>query len=208
LTQPARNRGTTRRSWLLAGLTIPLFRLRAATSFKVTYDGDNLYPVATGLHFLTPKVVNRLRDSADTQAFISQLTIFDAERGTREKPPAHARLIVSCSPWAETIHIVIPGTGSQDVLSAAQAESWFLDTLFISTSGLDPTKKYRVQFEMRSRIQSGSDLSHLLDLNFSLASMIDMFSHKTSGDEQIWNVGTTFVLKELPRLVGRVARHG
>ena len=41
----------SRRSWLLAGLAIPLFRARAADPLKVTYDGDNLHVAAPDLAF-------------------------------------------------------------------------------------------------------------------------------------------------------------
>ena len=106
--QDARGQGTTRRSWLLACLAIPLSRVRAASNFSVTYDGDNLYPAAPDFHFLTPKVVARLRDSADTQAFISQLTIFSAQSDMPLRQ-AHARLVVSYSIWEETFASRHPG---------------------------------------------------------------------------------------------------
>ena len=79
MAQPSRESraaaGISRRGWLIAGLAIPLFRAKAASSLTATYDGDNLYPLAPSLHFLTGKVLDRLRDSADIQVFGSQLSV-------------------------------------------------------------------------------------------------------------------------------------
>ena len=207
MTRTERTRGTTRRSWLLACLVAPLFRARAAGNFSVTYDGDNLYPAAPDFHFLTPKVVARLRDSADTQAFISQLTIF----GSANQPlvrPAHARLIVSYSIWEEKFTVAIPGVRSQEGLSAAKAESWCLENLAISASGLDPGRPFRMRFELRSVRRT--DLSRVLgDMGLSIVSMIDIFSRRAGAGEETWTLETGWLrLIELPRLSGRPAHRG
>jgi hypothetical protein len=201
-----RARGTTRRSWLLAGLAIPLFRLRAATNFSVTYDGDSLYPVAPDLHFLTPKVVKALKDSADTQAFISRLTIF----GVNDAPIRRAagRLVVSYSIWEETFKVAIPGIGSQEGLTAAQAESWCLENLAINASGLDPTQPFRVRFELRSVPRA--DLNRVLgDMGISIVTMIDIFSRKAGAGVDAWSRETGWLrLMDLPRLSGRPSHRG
>lgn len=201
-----RARGTTRRSWLLAGLALPLFRLRAAVNFSVTYDGDSLYPVAPDLHFLTPKVVKALRDSADTQAFISRLTIFGVNDATIRQVPA--RLVVSYSIWEETFKVAIPGIGSQEGLSAAQAESWCLENLAINASGLDPTQPFRVRFELRPVPRA--DLNRVLgDSGISLLTMIDIFSRKAGAGVETWTRETGWLrLIDLPRLSGRPSHHG
>jgi hypothetical protein len=151
--------------------------------------------------------VARLRDSADTQAFISQLTIFG---GQNEAPfrQAHARLIVSYSIWEETFTVAIPGFRSQDGLSAARAESWCLENLAISASGLDPIKPFRMRFELRSVRRT--DLSRVLgDMGISLVSMIDIFSRKAGAGEETWTLETGWLrLVELPRLSGRPAHRG
>jgi hypothetical protein len=187
-------------------LALPLFRARAGSTFSPTYDGDNLYPAAPDFHFLTPKVVARLRDSADTQAFISQLTIFGGQNEVLRQ--AHARLIVSYSIWEQTFTVAIPGFRSQEGLSAARAESWCLENLAISASGLDPIKPFRMRLELRS-VQR-TDLSRVLgDMGISLVSMIDIFSRKAGAREETWTLNTDWLrLVELPRLSGRPAHHG
>ena len=199
-------RGTTRRSWLLASLAIPLFRLRAAPNFSVTYDGDSLYPVAPDLHFLTPRVVNQLRDSADTQAFISRLTIFGANDTPVRSAPG--RLVVSYSIWDEKFKVAIPGIGSQEGLTAAQAESWCFENLSINTSGLDPTQPFRVRFELRSVPRA--DLKRVLgDTGISIATMIDILSRKAGAGVDPWTRETGWLrLIDLPRLSGRPSHRG
>lgn len=202
-----RARGTTRRGWLLGWLAIPLFRVRAAASFSVTYDGDNLYPVAPGFHFLTPKIVARLRDSADTQAFIAQLTIFGGRNGLPLRQ-AHNRLVVSYSIWEDTFKVAIPGVRSQEGLSAAQAETWCLENLAISAQGLDPTQPFRMRFELRSVPRA--DLNKVLgDMGISIVSMIDIFSRKAGAGVDSWTLQTDWLrLIDLPRLSGRPSHRG
>src|SRR5579872_2517954 len=65
----------SRRSWLLAGLAIPLFPLRAAESLGVTFDGDNLHVSAPKLHFLSGKPLERLKNGA-TVVYLTQLTLY------------------------------------------------------------------------------------------------------------------------------------
>jgi hypothetical protein len=200
--------GISRRSWLMAGLAIPLFRARAASTLTATYDGDNLYPVAPSLHFLTGKVLDRLRDSADIQVFVSQLTLFREEGG----PPvrqAHAEFVVSYSIWEEKFKVAIPGSAarSQEGLSAAEAEAWCMENVAISASGLAPDKPFRMRFELRSK--QPRDLSRVMgDLGISLTGMIEIFSRKP-GDDPHWTLETGWLrLLDLPRLSGRPARRG
>lgn len=205
--------GISRRGWLLAGLALPLFRARGASNiasnFTATYDGDNLYPLAPSLHFLSGKVLDRLRDSADIQVFVSQLTLFheDSEVPVRQ---ARARFIVSYSIWEEKFKVAIPGSAarSQEGLSAAEAEAWCLENAAISSSGLEPNQPFRMRFELRS-VQP-RDLSRVLgDLGLSLTGMIEIFSRKAGADDPHWILETGWLrLLNLPRLSGRPARRG
>ena len=92
MAQQARNPRISRRSWLLAGLGIPLLRARAEGPLAVTFDGDNLHVAAPGLHFLTGKPLDRLKDAA-TVVFVSQITLFSDDHGTIFRRPVTERLI-------------------------------------------------------------------------------------------------------------------
>lgn len=197
--------GMSRRGWLMAGLAIPLFRARAASNLTAKYDGDLLYPVAPNLHFLTGKVLDRLRDSADIQVFVSQLQLFHPDDAAPLRQ-AHARFVVSYNIWEEKFKVAIPGLGSQEGLSAAEAEKWCLENTTISASGIPPDKPFRMRFELRS--VPPRDLSRVMgDLGISFSSLVEFFSRKSGGAESYPPLETGWLrLLDLPRLSGRPAR--
>jgi len=210
MAQPSRESraaaGISRRGWLIAGLAIPLFRARAASRLSVEYDGDLLYPVAPSLHFLTGKVLERLVDSADTQAFIAQLTLSYQDGAVVSRQPT--RFVVSYALWEEKFKVAIPGSTvrSREGLSQTEAEAWCLENAAISASGLAADRPFRMRFELRSVPQR--DLSRVMsDLGISLTSMIEIFSRKSPGGESIPPLETGWLrLRDLPRLSGRPAR--
>jgi hypothetical protein len=171
----------------------------------VEYDGDLLYPVAPSLHFLTGKVLDRLRDSADTQAFISQLTLFYEDGAVVSRKPT--RFVVSYSLWEEKFNVAIPGSArSLEGVSATQAEAWCLENSAISASGLAPDKPFHMRFDLR--MVQPRDLSRVMgDLGISLTTMIDIFSRKPGGGESYPPLDSGWLrLRDLPRLAGRPAR--
>src|SRR5260370_20236077 len=87
----------SRRSWLLAGLTVSLFSARAADSMKVFYDGDNLHVAAPTLHFLTGKPLERLK-YGDVVAYVVQLELLNESR-TAGVRPQKTRFVVSYPLW-------------------------------------------------------------------------------------------------------------
>lgn len=211
MAQPSRESraaaGISRRGWLLAGLAIPLFRAKAASRLSVEYDGDLLYPVAPSLHFLTGKVLDRLKDSADIQVFGSQLTLFYEDGETLRQ--SRSRFVVSYALWDEKFKVTITGstTRSREGLSQAEAEAWCFENAAISASGLAPDRPFRMRFELRS--VEKRDLSKVMgDLGISLTSMIEIFSRKPGGGESYPVLETGLLrLRDLPRLSGRPARH-
>jgi hypothetical protein len=205
----AREKGISRRNWLLAGLAIPLFRARADNNLIVTYDGDNLYPVAPSLHFLTGRVLDRLRDSGDIQAFISRLSLFHQDSDLPLRSAA-ARFVVSYSIWEERFKVTIPGPTARSVegLTAPEAEAWCMSNLAISASGLAPAKPFRMRLELRPVPQR--DLSRVLgDSGLSISSMIEILGRKAGVDEKLQILQTGWMrLIDLPRLKGRPPRNG
>jgi hypothetical protein len=125
----ARDIRISRRSWLLAGLAIPLSRLRAAETLSGSYDGDEIHPVAPSLHFLSGRSLARLKDG-NTVAFLSQLTVFGDEQRLNPIHKQFDRLIVSYDIWEENrFSVTIPGPPGTRRLSirgasAPAAETW------------------------------------------------------------------------------------
>jgi hypothetical protein len=179
----ARDNRISRRSWLLAGLVIPVFRARTAEPLDVSFDGDNLHVAAPGLHFLTGKPLERLKN-ADTVAFLSQLTLYSDDHGTvfRRIPE---RLVVSYDLWEEKF-------------SAGQAEAWCIDNVAISALGLAPERPFWLKFELRTTDRR--ELASVVgDSGISLSTLIDLFSHPQGGDLYWSRSAGPLRLRDLPR---------
>src|SRR5262245_61186457 len=107
MARSAQNKGISRRSWLLAGLAIPLSSAPAAEEFTVSFDGDNLHIAAPNLHFLTGRALSRVRD-ADTVTFFSQISLFGDAQGVTLVRRAAERVVVSYALWEEKFAVNIP----------------------------------------------------------------------------------------------------
>jgi hypothetical protein len=196
---PARDDRISRRSWLLAGMAIPLFRLRAAESLAVSFDGDNLRVAAPDLHFLVGKPLERLKD-ASTVTFLSQLTLFSDAHGTVFKRAAE-RLVVSYDLWEEKFSVTIPGGSKRHIpnVSAREAESWCLENLAISALGVERSRPFWLRFELRTADRH--ELASVVgDSGVSLSGLIDLFSRKPGAGEPSWvRTHGPFRLQDLPR---------
>jgi hypothetical protein len=208
MAQPARNERFSRRSWLLAGLAIPLFRLRAAPSLNVSYDGDNVHVSAPDLHFLSGRPLQRLKEAA-TVVFVSRITLYSDNAGTifRQVP---ARLIFSYDLWKETFAVSMPGGGprSQSNLTAAQAEAWCMENLAISALGMAPDRPFWLRFDLRTA--SPKELGRVVgDSGISISGLIEIFSRKPGADDSSWTRSAgPLRLSDLPRIPGRGIRIG
>lgn len=198
----------SRRSWLLAGLTIPLFRARGAAALSVSSDGDSLYVAAPQLHFLTGRPLVRLMDG-NTVVFLSQITLFgDANHMTmiRKQPE---QITVSYAIWDEKfkVDLAVDRRSAKD-LSLSQTESWCMQNLAISALGLEPLRPFWLRFELRSA--SERDLSSVRsEGGISIRGLIEAFSHRAGNDEfhRALEAGP-LRLVDLPRTVIRRTHNG
>jgi hypothetical protein len=199
----------TRRSWLLAGLTIPLFSARANPILDVTFDGDDLHVAAPKLHFLTGRPLARLKD-ANTVVFVSKLSLF------REPPgpavPFHLRIerfTVSYDIWEEKFKVVLPMEGrSKTDLSLLDAETWCLDNLAVSALGVEPFRPFWLSLDLRTVSQR--ELSSLAgEGGISMRGLIDLLSRKPGSDQDHWTAEAgPLRLADLPRKIVRRTRNG
>src|ERR1051326_300342 len=172
--QFAANNRLRRRRWLLAGLAIPLSTARADHPLEVTFDGDNIHVAAPGLHFLTGKPLERLKNAA-TVVFVSQITLFSDDRQTIFRRPVAERVLVSFSLGEEKFSVTIRGGDSTRttprLLTAQQAETWCIENLAISSLGLAPERPFWLRFELRAA--DPKDLGALMgDSGISLGTLI------------------------------------
>jgi hypothetical protein len=203
----ARDNRISRRGWLLAGLAIALFRARAEGNLDVTFDGDSLRPGVSGLHFLTGKALDRLKD-ARTVVFLSQLTLLGDDHVTvfRRAPQ---RFFVSYALWDEKFKVTIPGATPESSLwsTAEQAENWCLDNLAISALGMAPDRPYWLRFELATI--DPKDLSRVwTDSGISIRGLIETLGRKPDPHEMHWSMEKRLRLMDLRRTVARGNRNG
>ncbi len=198
----ARNEGISRRSWLLAGLAIPLSRASAEPRLEVSFDGDNLHVTAPGLHFLTGSALKRL-ENADTVVFLSQITLFSDQFVTPIRRPVQERLVVSYALWERRFAVAMPGAPVAPVegLTDSQAENWCIRNLAVNALGLDPGRTFWLKFELRTAPRK--DTSALIsESGLSLLKVIDIMSRRPKPDEPSWTLMTgPLRLADLPRTV-------
>ena len=206
---PARESQISRRSWLLAGLTVSVFPAPGAQPMDVTFDGDNLHVSAPSLHFLTGKPLERLKDAA-TVVFLSQLTLFSENRDVAIRR-APVRFVVSYDLWEEKFSVTQLGSiprSTPHVLSAEAAEAWCLEGLAIGALGLPPDRPFWLRFELRTADQK--DLAGGAgEPGLNLRSLIELFSRRPGPDDPNWtrDVGP-LRLEDLRHAAGRGARNG
>jgi hypothetical protein len=197
----------SRRSWLLAGLTVPLFRAWAEPLLRVTSDGDNLHVAAPQLHFLTGRPLARLKDG-NIVVFLSQLTLLRDDRVTviRRKPE---RITISYDLWEEKFQVgMAVDRRSAARLSMEETEAWCLENLAISALGLETQRPFWLRFELRAA--SEKEVSAVAgDNGISIRSLIDMFSRRAGADEEHISLNAgPLRLGDLPRTAGRRTRNG
>ena len=212
MAQNARDTRISRRSWLLAGLALPLFRARAADELPPPrFDGDILQPVLPSIHFLTGKPLERLTNG-NTVAFLAQITLFSDEHHTTLKYSPIQRFILSRDIWNETFKVTIPALTPHDRvgLTTTQAESWCLENIVISAAEVPKDKPLWLRCDLRTVHQD--DLSRVVgDKGISFLSIFEYLSRKAGSSEPQWSFETPrpFRLQDLPRqLFGRVTRLG
>jgi len=204
----ARDAQISRRSWLLAGMAASLSGVRAADSFAVTFDGDNLHVSAPSLHFLSGNPLARLKDGA-TVVFLSQLTLFgDAYATVLRRAPVE-RFVISYDIWADDkFSVVVPGARSAANLPAAATEAWCLENLAINAFGLAPDRPFWLQLEMRTADQR--ELSSVVSgPGISLGNLILLLGRKPGSDDPQWRrQAGPLRLVDLVRTPGRGSRNG
>jgi hypothetical protein len=200
----------SRRSWLLAGLTFPLFSARAADSMKVFYEGDNLHVAAPTLHFLTGKPLERLK-YGDVVAYVLQLELLNEAR-TMVVRPQKGRFVVSYALWEEKFSVTqlatAPGIAPRTVegLSATDAETWCFNNLTMSTLGLEPSQYYWLRLELRTG--TARDFADDSKIGISIKDLIDLLGRKNTEVTHWGPLETRVRLADLPRMAGRGSRNG
>ncbi len=191
--RPAR---MSRRSWLAAGLALPMLIGHAAT-MDVAFDGDTLRPLVPDLHFLTGRALERLKD-ARTVVFLSQITLLRDDHVTPFRR-APQRFYVSYDIWEGRFKVTIPGVTPESRLglSAAQAEAWCMENMTVSALGLAPDQDFWMRLDLRTA--DPKDMASIVsESGISISALIELFSRKPDGEPH-WTMERRLRLADLHR---------
>lgn len=176
-------------------LAVNLLALTVPTGLAPHRSGGDIHITAPSLHFLTGKSLARLHDGAAVP-FDFQLVI---TAGSRDNVVARSleRFTVSYDVWEEKFSVVrvrdFHRSGMR--LSAASAESWCLDNIFVPAAGLPADRQLWAHLEIRSA-ESKEPLAETSGIN--LATLIEIFSRPTRPQQDHWSMeSAAFQLADL-----------
>jgi hypothetical protein len=197
---PAWDRGISRRSWLLAGLTVPLFSARAGDSLNVRYDGDTIRVAPPNVHFLSSKPLERLHDGAAV-AYVAQLDLLSEDRVPRAQQKA--RFVVSYALWEEKYSVTQLGKTPRTVdgLSASAAEAWCFDGLALGTTGIPLDRYFFLRFEIRTG--GPRDLQGDTIPGIGFKELIQLLGQRKTEELHWGPLEMRVRLADLPRMAGR-----
>lgn len=192
----------------MAGVVIPVSRAFAPVPLAVTWDGDSIHIAAPQLHFLTGKPLERLKDASPV-TFLAQLTIStDAIRTPFRRLPE--RFVVSYDIWAEKFKVTRLGgmPRSASHLTAAAAEAWCIESMVISSAGIDPQRPFWLRFELRAA-DPKEEAAVVGEPGINITRMIEVFSRRPRSEQPSWTLDTgPLRLADLRRAETRGARSG
>ncbi|MGB7760741.1 MAG: hypothetical protein WBL61_12990 [Bryobacteraceae bacterium] len=189
-----------RRSWLAAGLALPLLIAHAA-SLDVAFDGDTLRPVLPDLHFISGRPLERLKD-AQTVVFLSQITLLRDDRVTPFRR-APQRFYVSYDIWEGRFKVTIPGATPESRLglTAEQAEAWCVDNMVVSALGVAPDQDIWMRFDLRT-VDPKDAANIVSESGISISGLIEFFSRRPDGEPH-WVMERRLRLADLRRTPSR-----
>lgn len=183
----------TRRSWLVATLGCPVAAALNAQELSVRVDSSNLLRVsAPGLHFLSGRSLERLKDGA-TVAFLGQVTL-STDANTTVAARAAARFALSYDIWEERLSVTRFTIARNEVvtrsashLSPRAAEAWCLDQLTLDPSLIPADRPVWIRFEVR--VDSEREGAQVIgEPGINITRLIELFSRPTRAQQQRWQL--------------------
>src|SRR5579859_6142655 len=180
------NTRISRRTWLLASLSLPVFSARGETKLIPIYDGDNLHVAAPpDWHFLTGKSLQRLKDGA-TVVYLAQLGLYEDAAFQRPIRLAEMdRFAVSYDIWDNarfSVTMLSKTRRKSPNLVAASAEAWCLENMAVSVSNLATDRRFWMRLEMH--VTDQKDLSSMVaGPGISFAEIVLRLAKKSGADD-------------------------
>jgi len=148
----------------------------AAGALSLKWDGDQLRISAVPFRFLQGKVLEQLRDGAPVTVDMQTSLLVNNRAAVFRR--ALGRFVFSYDLWEEKFAVVrlLPERRSASRLTKEAAETWALENLPVSTSGLAPGRDFWVRIELI--IEDRKDPPPLVTSGggISLAALIELFS--------------------------------
>jgi len=148
--------------------------------------GDQIHIGAPKLHFLTGRTLERLQ-SGNSAPFDFQLSILSESKADVLRR-SFERFVISYDLWEERFSVAIMRSSQSQAshLTAAAAETWCIDNMAFSSSGLPPDQRLWVRLEVR--VPDPKEAAPLInDSGISLAVLVDLFSRASRTHQpQYW----------------------
>jgi hypothetical protein len=161
---------------------------------------DELHISAPRLHFITGASLERLRNGAAVPYDFQLSLAADTRANVIDR--ALQRFIVSYDLWEEKYSVTkLSSSGSMrggafggsrerrsvSHLTALDAETWCVDNLRLSTSGLNASRQLWVRLEVRAA--DPRDSAPLFgEAGISISRLIELFSHPPRSGQQRWSL--------------------
>jgi hypothetical protein len=141
--------------------------------------GDFIHIVAPGLHFLSGKPMEKLRNGSS----ITYLMTLAAYTGTTRKPVAAMKetFVVSYDLWEERYSVVQSGSGGHSAsrLTSASAESWCFENIRIPLRAIPNQRPFMLRFECS--VEEDKENADGMDHSpLTLTGLIEVFGRKKS----------------------------
>lgn len=172
------------RWWLATVLSATVWAAAHAQGIGVRWDGKELRTATTDLHFLTGRVIDRLRNGAAV-ALNFQLTI---SAGARILRRTAQRFVVSYDLWEERFSVTRTSGERRATshLTQAATEAWCLEQTTISTETLPQDRPLMMRVDVRAEdLKNSGDGG--IEPGLSLTALIEVFSRPARTDEQSWS---------------------
>jgi hypothetical protein len=176
-----------RKAWQPTLMVLALLPLTAAVEDLLPrVEGGYLRVAAPGLHILEGDALKRLKDGSAV-AYNFQLSLLEYPSRRLERR-ALEQFVVSYDLWEEKFSIA-GGQGARrsvSQLTAPAAEKWCLENITLTTDGVDPSKKFWLNLEVRAEARDRDPL--FAGDGLSLRTLVEIFSRPAGGRQQSWKV--------------------
>ncbi len=175
----------------------------ASQEVEVRLINDRIQVAAPGLHFLTGKPLEQLRNGASV-AFDIQISILSDQRQT-VLHRTFDRFVLSYDVWEEKFSVARMRSTANSALhlSASAAEAWCVSRFQVLTAGLPQDKPLWVRIDVRANEGRDKRLNNSEpDDSFSLGALIDLFGRTArprAGTSQWRAESDSFQLAQLRR---------